>query len=163
MMNCGRMVTEAQLKRFRFFETLPSAALKALARAAAEHSFDTGDLIVHQHDEANAVYILLSGSVEFLMTVEGVDDLLVGTTSDPGALIGWSVVRAPRRYTASVKCTQPCLALRISHSALNQVLVDDPDSGSRILRAIADALVDRLEDARELLGRLPKAGPRVKP
>ena len=163
MRGAGSMVTVAELKGFRFFETLPTSALKALAGDAAELSFETGDFIVHQHDEASAVYILLSGSVEFLMTVEGVDDLFVGTTSDPGAVIGWSVVREPRRYTASVKCTEPCLAVRIPHGALNQVLVDDPDSGARILRAIAEALVDRLEDARELLGRLPKSGPRVEP
>ena len=155
------MVPAAEIKRLKVFEMLPPVALEALSRDIEEHSFDTGDLIVHQHDEARAIYVLLSGSVEFLMTIEGMDALFVGTASERGALIGWSVVREPHRYTASVKCTEPCRVLRLPRSALARTLKDDPRAGCQVLRAVAAALVDRLEDARDLLGRLPKSGPRL--
>ncbi len=155
------MVPAAEIKRLKVFETLPPAALEALSRDIEDLAFENGDFILHQHDEARAIYVLLSGSVEFLMTIEGMEDLFVGTTSEPGALIGWSVVREPHRYTASVRCTEPCRVLRLPRGALARVLNDDPRAGCRVLAAVAAALVDRLEDARALLGRQPKTGPRL--
>ena len=154
------MGTEVDIGGVKVFEGLDPDALDALSQDVKELALDTGEFILHQHDEARSIYILLSGSVEFLMTVEGVDDLFVGATSEQGALIGWSVVREPHRYTSSVRCTEPCRVLRLSRRALAQVLSDDPRAGCRILQAVADALAGRLEDARALLGRLPKTGPR---
>lgn len=155
------MVAVAEIKRLKVFETLPPIALEALSGDIEELAFQTGDFILHQHDEARAIYVLLSGSVEFLMTIEGLEDLFVGTTSERGALIGWSIVREPHRYIASVRCTESCRVLRLPRGALARVLKDDPRVGCQVLRAIAAALVDRLEDARGLLGRLPKTGPRL--
>ena len=149
------MVPVATIKRLKVFEMLSPVALETLSRDIEELAFEAGDFILHQHDEAHAIYVLLSGSVEFLMTVEDMDHLFVGTTSEPGALIGWSVVREPHRYTASVRCTEPCRVLRLRRSTLTRVLRDDPRAGCRVLRAIADALADRLEDARGLLGLTP--------
>lgn len=154
------MGTEVEIGELNVFEGLAPDALDALSQDVVELALDTGAFVLHQHDEAWAIYVLLSGSVEFLMTVEGVDDLFVGATSEPGALIGWSAVREPHRYTASVRCTEPCRVLRLSRRALAQVLRDDPRAGCRILQSVAEALVGRLEDARALLGRLPKTGPR---
>lgn len=155
------MVPVTQIKHLKVFETLPPDALVALSKDFEELTFEVGDFILHQHDEARAIFVLLSGSVEFLMSLEGMEDLFVGTTSEQGALIGWSVVREPYRYTASVRCTEPCRALRLPCAALTRVLMDNPHAGCQVLRAIAAALVSRLEDARGLLGRLPKTGPRV--
>lgn len=131
----------------------------ALMKEAKELAFEAGEFILHQHDDARALYVLLSGSVEFLMNVEGVDDLFLGMTAEPGALIGWSVVREPHRYTASVRCREPCRVLRVPREALARVLSEDPRAGCQILRGVADALLVRLEDARSLLGRLPDTGP----
>ncbi len=154
------MISVADLKCIELFDTLCPAALESLSREINELALETGDYIVHQHDEARAIYILLSGSVEFRIATEGTDDLFVGTTAEPGALIGWSIVREPHRYTASVRCTEPSRVLRLPRSAMARILKDNPRAGRRILAAIAAALVDRLEDARSLAARPPKAGPR---
>jgi CRP-like cAMP-binding protein len=155
------MVPLTEIQDLELFEMLPPAALEALSKETEDIAFEAGDYIIHQHDEAQAIHVLLSGTVQFLMTVEGTDDLFVGTTSERGALIGWSVVREPHRYTASVKCAEPCRVLRLSRRVLDRIVREDPAAGSRILRVIAAALVDRLEDARNLLGPLPKTGPRA--
>ena len=154
------MVPTAEIKCLKVFKMLPPVALEAISRDIEEVAFETGDFILHQHDEASAIYVLLSGSVEFLITIESLDDLFVGTTSEPGAFIGWSVVREPHRYTASVRCTEPCRVLRLPRGTVAAILKDDPAAGRHILAAVAAALVDRLEVARALLGRQPKSGPR---
>ena len=59
-----------------------------LAEPAAEHR-------VFSDFRLRAIYIHF----------HGVDDLLVGTMlGQPGALLGWSVVRKPHRYTSTVRC-----------------------------------------------------------
>jgi len=155
------MVPVAELKDLKIFEAIASPTLNALSEDIVERSFGPGDFILHQHDEARAIYILLAGSVEFLMMIEGMEDLYVGETSEPGALIGWSVVREPFRFTASARCTEPSRVLKVPRDSLHRILKDDPTTGRCLVEAVAAALVERLDDARELLGRLPKSGPRL--
>ena len=76
--------------------------IDALFAEAEVCEFKAGEEILHQHDEAHSLYVQLSGTVEFLIKVEGVDDLFVGMTAERGPLLGWSIVREPHRYTATV-------------------------------------------------------------
>lgn len=154
------MVPTTEIACHEIFAELPQAAIDALAEAGQALEAGTGDVIIHQHDEAQAIYILQSGSVEFLIRVEGVDDLQVGTTAERGAVIGWSILRAPYRYTASIRCMEPCRLLSLPRSVLAKILRDDPRSGYKLLQFVAAALADRLQDALELLGGVPKSGPR---
>jgi len=155
------MVPVAELKDLKIFEALTSPTLDALSEDIVERSFEPGDYILHQHDEACALYILLAGSVEFLMMIEGMEDLYVGETSEPGALVGWSVLREPYRFTASVRCTEPSRVLKLPRDSLHRILNDDPTTGRYLVESVAAVLVERLDDALELLGRLPKSGPRL--
>ena len=145
------MVSAKQLGGFAVFEGLPRDVLDRLADGADPIAFEIGDFIVHQHDEAVALYILDTGAVDFLIRAEGVDDLYVGSTGGHGAIVGWSIAREPHRHTASVRCTEPCRTIRIKRSAVEAILREDPRSGYRILQRIAEALAERLESARDLL------------
>ncbi len=150
------MVPLPELADLAFFHGLPDAAVDRLAADAEVRTYEPGEFILHQHDEAHALYLLLSGAVEFMIRFEGVDDLYVGGTSERGALIGWSIRRQPHRYTASVRCTEPSSAIRLPRRTVEGIIADDPRSGCRILEHIALVLTERLDDARGLLGRLPK-------
>ena len=156
------MLSAKQLGGFPVFEDLPPDVLDRLAGGADLVDFESGDFVVHQHDEAVARFILVSGAVEFLIRAEGVDDLFVGSASAHGAIIGWSIAREPHRHTASVRCSEPCRTIRIKRSVVEAILRDDPRSGYRILRSIAQALAERLESARDLLAAeapTPRPGP----
>lgn len=145
------MVSAKQLGGFAVFDSLPPSALDRLAAGADAVEFEAGAFIVHQHDEALALFILVSGAVDFLIRAEGVDDLYVGSVGAHGAIIGWSIAREPHRHTASVRCAEPCRTIRIKRSAVEAILRDDPRSGYMILRGVAEALAERLESARDLL------------
>jgi len=133
---------------------------EALCADAEVLEFETGAAILHQHDEAHSLYILLFGTVEFLISVEGVDDLFVGMSSEPGALLGWSIVREPHRYTATIRCTEPSRVLKVPRQVLDRVLANDPQAGYRFRQAIAAAVANRLRDALDLLGRTPRSAQR---
>jgi CRP-like cAMP-binding protein len=157
------MVQVEQLVRIPFLQGLPAGALRRLAETASELTVQGGNFIVHQHDQAQHVFFLGSGVVQIFIHFRGVDDLLVGTLREPGALIGWSVFRKPYRYTASVRCEEPCRVVRIPREVLDELIHREPRLGYLLLKRVAAALADRLEQTRGFLVTTPNvsrtAGP----
>jgi CRP-like cAMP-binding protein len=145
------MISVDALQRLAIFQDVPREILADLAAQVQEQTFAKNDVIVRQHDDAHAVYLLLSGSVQFLIRFQDVDDMLVGTTSEHGAPIGWSVAREPHRYTATVRCETPCDVLYVPRAALDRIVEQNPEVGFAILRHLAAAVAIRLEQARDLL------------
>lgn len=160
---CERVVVRVtSLAGLAVFDGLPAWALEVLVGSSREVGLDAGEFVLHQHDEAQAVSILLSGTVQFLLRFEGVDDLLVGSTTQPGALIGWSVFRPPYRNTATVRCEQPCRFLQVPRSAFDEVFAADPRLHYEILGRVAGVAAERLKDTRHVLlmtsGLIPREG-----
>jgi CRP-like cAMP-binding protein/1-acyl-sn-glycerol-3-phosphate acyltransferase len=145
------MVSIDLLKELPFFRGLRRAVLESLADAAKVVELENNALVTHQHDRAIALYLLLSGSVQFLIEVEGRGKLLVGVAAEPGLIIGWSVFRAPYRYMTDVRCEGPCRLLRIPHHVIDGLMADDPVSSLVLLRRVNQALAGRLEREREKL------------
>jgi len=139
------MIAPDMLTQLAFFEGLSSQALKPIADQSEIREFSNNDVIATQHDRAIAVYFLLSGTVQFLIRVEGHDDLLVAIGSEPGLIIGWAAFRPPYRHTSSARCEQHCRFLRVPHDAFDQILEQDAESGLAIMRRIAESLARRLD------------------
>lgn len=145
------VVTADQLSSLLFFEKLPTRVISDLAGATDEVQLEQGEFVVRQYDEARHVHFLLEGAVAFLLRVEHVDDLLVGVLQNRGVLIGWSSFRPPYRYTASVRCEEPCRLLRLPRESLAAVMKSDPGVGHEMLGRVAKAVANRLEQVRDLL------------
>jgi CRP-like cAMP-binding protein len=139
------------LARLPIFKDVPRDVLSRLVEHTRRQSFERNEVILHQHDDAHDIYFLLSGSVQFLISFQGADNMLVGTTRDFGAPIGWSVAREPHRYTATVRCEEPCEVIHLPRSSLEQIIEQYPEAGYDILCRLAAAVATRLEQARDLL------------
>lgn len=150
------------VNRLDFFRGLPPETVGRLAAAAEEFTLEAGEFVVRQHDEANDVYFLLSGTVQFLLRFEGVDDLIVGTTDEYGALISWSVFRAPYRNTASVRCEEACRLVRVPGAAFEQVFEGDARIEYEVLARLTEVVAERLDQTRDILvltpGQIPPEG-----
>jgi len=151
------MVSMDLLKELPFFRGLRRAVLQTLAESARVVELENNALVTHQHDRAIALYLLLSGSVQFLIEVEGSGKLLVGVANEPGLILGWSVFRAPYRYMTDIRCEGSCRLLRIPHHVIDVLMDDDPVSGLALLRRVNQSLAIRLEMERERL--LEAVGP----
>ncbi len=145
------MVPADDLARLPFFQGLSPAALVSLASDAEYRAYASHEVVLHQHDRASAVFFLISGAAEFLIHVEGVRELLVGVTREYGAMIGWSVFRAPFRYTATVRCEQPTRLLRVPADAFSTLFERDAACGVRLLHRVAATVASRLESVRDQL------------
>lgn len=166
------MVSVDLLRQLGFFRGLRSGVLETLAQAAGVVELENDTLITRQHDRAIALFVLLSGRLQFLIEVEGSGRLIVGLGHEPGLVIGWSVFRAPYRYMTDVRCEGPCRLLRLPHHVIDRLLEEDPASGLVLLRRVTESLGRRLEAERARLletadahsalpERLPPAAPQA--
>src|SRR5437870_2702291 len=73
--------------------------------------------------------------------------------ADLGA--GASLHEKVARYTASVRCEEPCRVVRIPREVIDELIHREPRLGYLLLRRVAAALADRLEQTRGLLMRTP--------
>jgi CRP/FNR family cyclic AMP-dependent transcriptional regulator len=149
-------VTAWELAGLSFFEGTPGWALERLARSATKRRLEQGGMVARQNDEARAVYFLLSGAVQVLVYFEGVGDLLMGVQRDPGSLIaGSSAFRPPYRYTASTRCEEASVLIRLPRETFEEIFEEDPYLGYQILKHVAAALDHRLKGAVTFLLETP--------
>jgi CRP/FNR family transcriptional regulator, cyclic AMP receptor protein len=149
------MTALEQVVQIPFFQGLPAEALREVAAKSTVLALEAGATLISQHAAAEHVFFLISGSVQFYIHFRGVDDLLVGTMREPGAVLGWSVVRKPHRYTATVRCEEECRVLRLPRETLIKLMETQPRLGYLLLKRIAATLANRLEQTRDLLVRPP--------
>jgi CRP-like cAMP-binding protein len=135
------LVAIEHLEQIPIFQDFSEDILKRLALSCDEIVLGPNEFVLRQNDSAQFVFFLTSGSVQFLMHFEGIDDLLVGVTREYGALIGWSPFRPPFRYTTSVRCEETCRLFRLPCDILSQMFEDNPH--------VAVAVSNRMEQARE--------------
>jgi CRP-like cAMP-binding protein len=145
------MTSVEQVVEIPFFQGMPAEALRQVAAQSSVVLLERGRTLLSQHAAAENLYLLISGSVQFYIHFHGVDDLLVGTMREPGALLGWSVVREPHRYTATVRCQEDCRVLRFPRAVLMELVESQPRLGYLLLKRIASALANRLEQTRDIL------------
>ncbi|MEW8001682.1 MAG: cyclic nucleotide-binding domain-containing protein [Candidatus Thiodiazotropha sp.] len=141
----------AELAELAFFKDIERDVIRRLAQASEVRQMAKGEILLHQHDRAIALYFLLTGKVQFLIHVAGMDDLLVGTDSESGAMIGWSVFRAPYRHTVTVRCENECRFIRIPRTVLTELMEQSPVTAHTLLRRVAEVLARRLAGNRDRL------------
>jgi CRP/FNR family cyclic AMP-dependent transcriptional regulator len=152
------MTAVEEVVQIPFFQGIPAEALREIAAQSTILTLEAGRTFISQNAAAEHVFFLISGSVHFYLHFHGVDDLLVGTMRQPGALLGWSVVRKPHRYTATVRCEEECRVLRLPRDVLISLVETQPRLGYLLLKRIAATLANRLEQTRDLLVRPPVSG-----
>jgi CRP-like cAMP-binding protein len=158
MQDEDQKVDPLRLAGLPFFRGMPPWALVRIAQAATVLSFPAGHLLLRQYDRATTVFVMLSGVVQILIRV-GSDDLLVGMLRGEGQLLGWSTFRPADRYTASVRCEEPTVVVRVSATIFEELFDQDPAFAYATLSRVAVSVAERYELARELLCALPRRGP----
>ena len=153
-----------QVVQIPFFQGLPAEALRQVAADSTVLALERGRILMSQHDAAEHLFFLISGVVQFYIHFQGVDDLLVGTMREPGALLGWSVFRQPYRYTVTTRCEEDCQVMRLPREIIMKLVQTQPRLGYLLLKRVAATLANRLEQTRDILvrpaasGGMPKAG-----
>lgn len=111
--------------------------LSKIAASARRTSCDQGTVLYEVGDDADDLYIIVSGKVQHTLE-PGVHARLSTQTLKQGDVFGWAALieKAPRRLAKAV-CVEPTEVVRIGGDELLRVLATDPDIGDVVMSRFA--------------------------
>ena len=127
-------------------------AIARLGQGSETLSVEAGTVLTGQYHPADKLYLLLTGSVQFFIRLEGAqEDLLVGSSDKTGTPLGWSGLLPGQRYNTTIRCETPCTLLAWEISMLSRALQTDNTLQERFLNHMAGAASDLLVRTRGYL------------
>lgn len=126
-------------------QTLGDAHGRKLLRYVDRLVISPGDVLVRRGDMTDDIYFVESGILSAEVVAESGATLRIRKMG-PGALIGEVALFTRKPRTASVVAESPCTLHRLSRSALEELLRDDPDTAARLHSWFAERMADRLSD-----------------
>lgn len=107
-----------------------------------------GDVLFRIGDEAEHLYILIEGRIDFLE---------IDASLGPGQMFGEIAFFSPeRRRTATAKCGEDCVLLSIDQSTVRQLYFQNPGFGFEIVGLVAGRLS---ADVARLRGQIAEQAP----
>jgi NTE family protein len=133
----GDQVLEQQLRSIPFFRNLPAGALEAVAGRLQPEHHKRGDVVFHQGDPGETMYLVVSGQVEVLA---GADQSPLASLG-PGSFVGELalLLGEPRSATLRVLADTWLWALR--RADLDSLLTEHPVIGVELSRELGRRLV----------------------
>lgn len=99
-----------------------------------------GDVLFRKGDQADRLYLLASGRVEFVE---------IGQSVGPGKVFGEIAFFAPHgRRTLTARCAEDCTVLSINQDTVRQIYFQNPSFGFELIGLVAGRLsadIERLE------------------
>ncbi len=130
------------LKTTFLFRDVPQSILEIVARCAEERTLPGGDPIANEDQAVDALYIILSGSVQGFRHGDATH-LVMG----PGQAFGQLslIDGGPLALTATT--VEPTKLLILRSAKLREALGDNHEAGHFLFRAIAKSLAGKLRAA----------------
>jgi CRP-like cAMP-binding protein len=129
------------IKQADLFNGVSGNFLKSMMDIAIKESYDEGQALFDRGDQADHFYILVAGCIQLTMNS---DKKKIYTGSQTGETFGWSSLIDRQLYSASARCTEPTVVLKLNRTKLLQIIDDDPTSGIIFYKYLAKTLCNRL-------------------
>ena len=137
----------AQLKDISLFHTVEEDDLRSLAARAKNRSVESGRLVFNEGEEADALYIVLSGAVKIFLNHENGRETLLATKR-AGDYFG-EMMLDHRPRSASVMTLEPSQFAVISRDDFKGFLRRHPDAAEKVILNLIHVTRAMNERARE--------------
>lgn len=146
-------ITVETLGRCELFPDLSDKELTAVAAIAHRETYQAGDLICAESEQANRLFILESGRVrvhiQLRSGLEPGGDAVIEEV-EPGRIFGWSSLVKQRRFTASARALEPVSTIVIRAQDLEDLFEQDAHLGFVVMKQLAEVIASRLRHTREV-------------
>ena len=133
------------------FDGLNKDQLKKIEAIGTEIAMKDGQEICKEGEEANALYLLKTGAVELLTTIDTDVELPIAMLRKPGKVFGAGVLVAPYQYALTARCAETGTLLGIERSLLQKLLKEDRDLGLIVMTNLATHFLGKLKESRQEL------------
>lgn len=143
------MISPETLRRFSFFAGVEPALLKEIAMLGEEVAYQADEWLFHQGDPAEALYLILEGSVDLKMNLDEAGTRQVDVcTLVEGDVVGWSALVEPHVYTLGAVATGSTRLAKLDGAGLRNLMARDPAAGYWIMQRLTQVLARRLTNMR---------------
>jgi CRP/FNR family transcriptional regulator, cyclic AMP receptor protein len=132
-----------RLQEISFLHDIDPAHLEQIANIAEARVYDTSDVLFHEGESAEYVYLVVTGKIMLELcpsTIYQKNLLSVG----PGEMLGWSSFVEQRNYASTGVVVAPTQLIRIEGKRLRAICDNDPEFGYDFMHRIVRALAKRL-------------------
>lgn len=143
------------LRAIPMFADLQSNKLKLLVFASDRVSYNAGDVLFQQGDEADAAYVVISGEADVLVSSGG--DASKVAVLGPDSFVGDMAILCDIPRTATVRANSKMETLQIKKEHLMELINDTPALAVSVLKEVVQRLAKTTKDlseAREEVARL---------
>ena len=130
----------AMLNTIPLFQSLSQPQLASVGAHVAWRVYEKGDIVVHQGEVADSLFVIASGQVKVYMT-EGDREVILKTLS-AGDFFGELPMLDMEPRSASVAAIERCHLQLLSYKALQRAMEGSPDIAKRVLETLAKRLRD---------------------
>jgi len=141
------MLSPETLRRFPFFAGLDAAVLTTLAIEGQEISVRKGNWLFYAGDTADALYIVISGSIELRVALDRLGAHHAGVcTLGEGEMLGWSSLSDPYTYRLGAFALADSRLARWSGPDFCALMGSNPAVGYMLMNRIAQIASSRMLD-----------------
>jgi len=135
--------------RCSFFTGLRPAIVEELMARGTVREVDEGEVILHEDDRVEEMYVVLEGCFEIFANGKSVD------VAGKGEIVGEVAIFSPQtQRTAIVEALIPSRVLALTPSALRNLALGDPEAGYQVMFNLARFTAERFGEKSRLVGRL---------
>jgi len=131
------------LKKNLLFENLDIDEIEKVIGLAKRQTYNKGDFVFLQDDEARKLYVVENGLVNIILEIRS-DTRLTIATESRGGVLGWRALLPPHRYSASAKCFEPCQLIALDGTKLRELCYQQPQLGVKLMEGLARLISTRL-------------------
>jgi len=134
------------LARAELFKGIDDECLAKIAGIGVVRDYEEGDAIYGLGDDADDVYVLVSGRVRFTLGV-GNRGGTSGSVMSGRMVFGWAALvdDQPRRV-ATAECLEDSIVLAVPGSKLRTILEQNPSAGYLVMRRLSAMIARNFMD-----------------
>jgi CRP/FNR family cyclic AMP-dependent transcriptional regulator len=124
------------LEKILLFEGIKKESIENLEKRLKPRSYGKGETIIHQDDEGDSMYFIISGRLKVVSTIEDGKEALLDFLHD-GDYFGELSLFDQERRSASVIAVEDSVLIHISRTELLGFLERHPEANLILLRSLA--------------------------
>jgi len=136
------------LAKHPIFKGLKKNYIELIAEHASTASFNAGDTIFHEGDEANQFHIIQEGMVVLEAVLSPDRDPIIIQSVGEGEVLGWSWLFPPHRRRFQGRAVTSAKAIVVDGKFLRKQCEKDHDLGYELMKRFAVLIEQRLRAVR---------------
>lgn len=142
------MISPEMLRRFTLFAGIGHQTLKNLAMLSHEVLLKKGEWLFEEGDDADNLYLIISGSLELKVKLQTVGEYSDITNLVEGDLAGWSAVVEPYVFRLGAMALTDVRVVAIDAAGLRDLMIENPTVGFQMMQRLTQIMGKRLSDVR---------------